>query len=552
VSASDSWKLLVFRDGSRVCDGRQLLSQLLACVDGIQSLSDFQPQSSREQLLEALLRSGEFECAIADGGCDPEYLRSAASLTDALALALLQKKALQLSSETLSHVAPHLSFGKLSISPPEGFGYYALHPLDYAELLNAQNFQAPAAAVIGIRSIGTTLSAVVRGWFVAHGIPAERLSVRPFAHFFDRKLDMNSDQRAWISGQISKGALFFVVDEGPGLSGSSFLAVGEELVRAGVPNDRIMFLPSWEPDLGVLIAPNAAERWRKFKTISLRPTRYVPKDASEYIGAGQWRKRVIPSEADWPAVWSWTERQKYLSSDGQQMFRFDGYGHHGRAVRDRAQALAEQGWGPSAESAGDGFTAFPWVQGSREHAPDAETVKRLARYCAFRAETFRSDPGSQSSLEEMTVLNLERALGARIPGLQLHVERPVIADGRMMPYEWVRARDGKWLKVDASSHGDDHFYPGPCDIAWDVAGTIVEWNLGNNMADLLVSEYSRISRDQVAKRLPAYVISYCAFRLGFTVSASHSAQHDEQPRFAREADFYRNQLSRMLRLTVSA
>jgi hypothetical protein len=186
------------------------------------------------------------------------------------------------------------------------------------------------------------------------------------------------------------------------------------------------------------------------------------------------------------------------------------------------------------------------------HTPDSETVKALARYCAFRADTFIAEPHSQSSLEEMSALNIERAVGASVSDLRLKIERPVIADGRMMPYEWVRDRDGRLLKLDASSHGDDHFYPGPCDIAWDLAGAIVEWSFESTMADLLVSEYSRMSRDRVATRMAAYQIAYCAFRLGFTLSASISAEQHERPRFAKEAEFYRQRLNRMLPIGVSA
>jgi hypothetical protein len=70
--------------------------------------------------------------------------------------------------------------------------------------------------------------------------------------------------------------------------------------------------------------------------------------------------------------------------------------------------------------------------------------------------------------------------------------------------------------------------------------------------DLFISEYSGIARDRVAARLPAYQIAYCAFRLGFTLSASVSAEHHERPRFAKEAEFYRKRLNRMLPLGVSA
>jgi hypothetical protein len=51
---------------------------------------------------------------------------------------------------------------------------------------------------------------------------------------------------------------------------------------------------------------------------------------------------------------------------------------------------------------------------------------------------------------------------------------PVIADGRMHPYEWIPSENGHLMKVHASRRGDDHFLPGPNDISWDLAGAIVE------------------------------------------------------------------------------
>ena len=59
----------------------------------------------------------------------------------------------------------------------------------------------------------------------------------------------------------------------------------------------------------------------------------------------------------------------------------------------------------------------------------------------------------------------------------LRVLRPLIVDGRLQPWEWIVTRQGVLLKTDASSHGDDHFLPGPTDIAWDLAGVIVDWDL---------------------------------------------------------------------------
>src|SRR2546422_7936144 len=58
---------------------------------------------------------------------------------------------------------------QLTTSPSEGFAYYALNPLDIAK--PAQENVAPyrPAAVIGIRSIGTTLSAVATAALISNG-----------------------------------------------------------------------------------------------------------------------------------------------------------------------------------------------------------------------------------------------------------------------------------------------------------------------------------------------------------------------------------------------
>ena len=195
---------------------------------------------------------------------------------------------------------------------------------------------------------------------------------------------------------------------------------------------------------------------------------------------------------------------------------------------------------------------FPWLDGQRPDHADCDTVVQLARYCAFRAAHFQSHPVSNDALEQMTHMNLERALGVS-HFVALPVERPVIADAHMMPYEWIYCADGRFLKVDAASHGDDHFFPGPTDIAWDLAGAITEWKLDSEGSELLVSEYNRISGDAVEPRLRAYLIAYCAFRLGFTLSAARSVgDARERTRFESEAELYRQTLATLLPLATAA
>lgn len=532
-------------------DGRELARELSRQLHQVLSLPNFDSQSAHDELIEALLRAGELECGLTDCPGLEQCAQSVTPITGELATALIARRSPSLPANVLDRLSKLSVPEHLTGSSPEGFCYYALHPLDYVDLLNNVAINAPCAAVIGIRSIGTTLSAIVRSWFELKGIPAARITVRPTGNPFDRKLSLDRRQIAWITTCAQRGAEFFIVDEGPGLSGSSFLAVAEALMAAGVAKERIVLLPSSAPDLSRLIAPNAAERWSRFRTLSLQPTRHIPTDARHDIGWGEWRRRVFASEAEWPAVWSWTERRKYLSEDERRIFRFDGHGHYGKSVRHRSELLAAHGWGPEISSSGNGFSVSPWLNRDRQSRANRGTVIELAHYCAFRAEHFARAPVSQAPLEEMTRVNLDRALGVNC-AVALSVERPVIADARMMPHEWICKADGRLLKLDAASHGDDHFYPGPTDIAWDVAGAIAEWNLDREACELLVSEYQKISGDKLQGRLPAYQIAYCAFRLAFTSSAAISVNADERPRFQSEAQTYRERLARLLPLSTAA
>ncbi|PYY00305.1 MAG: hypothetical protein DMG63_06525 [Acidobacteria bacterium] len=478
MSSSDSWNLLVFRDGRRVLNGPELLGTLRENLNALYSISDFSLLSTRERLTEALLRSGELECSLADHeGCH----RAAdilARTTDQLAIALSGQ--LKLPSPILDNInaldVPEL----LAVPIPEGFCYYALHPLDYIDLLNENPLSAPAAAVVGIRSIGATLSAVVRAWFELRGIPADRITVRPSGHPFDRTLMLSDRDLQWITN------------------------------------------------------------------------RHIPTDAADDIGWGAWRSMVFANEHQWPGVWSWTERRKFLSADRRNILRFDGYGHYGSAVRRRTHILAEHGWGAHPHPAADGFSRCTWIAGERRTQADRDIVLQLARYCAFRAAHFETTNASTNALEEMTQINLARALNVS-HSVFLPIERPVIADARMMPHEWIATDRGRLFKVDAATHGDDHFYPGATDIAWDLAGAIVEWKLDEEASDLLIGEYERISGDSIQTRLPGYLVAYCAFRLGFILSAGRSVSDaKESARFRCEANQYRGKLGSLLPLATAA
>src|SRR4051812_10750911 len=133
--------MLVFRDGARRVALRPLLAQL---VESCRRASG----ADHAAVLAALLRAGGLECALADA--DSPAAVPIARVTDALADALVAGSALDAASVALLR-NPSLGdvpeFGRLSA--PEGFAYYALHPMDYSEAVARLPFPR-RAVVIGI------------------------------------------------------------------------------------------------------------------------------------------------------------------------------------------------------------------------------------------------------------------------------------------------------------------------------------------------------------------------------------------------------------------
>src|SRR6202040_2456694 len=85
-----------------------------------------------DSVLDCLIQSGELESALTD--LNTPGAPAAARLTDALAVRLC-------TGEVDRGLDPNQLAGKIeapetiSISPPEGFTYYALHPLDFARVV---------------------------------------------------------------------------------------------------------------------------------------------------------------------------------------------------------------------------------------------------------------------------------------------------------------------------------------------------------------------------------------------------------------------------------
>lgn len=521
MHGQSAWNMYIFRNGRSEKKSAELVTGLGTSLHLLLS------HSNQSELLDSLLRAGELECAVADIGS--RCHRVLEKITDVLASALVssdQHGSVDIGA--LRVILPDLEQLELpnsvSVSPPEGFAYYALHPLSYVDAVIDLGLRSRNAAVIGIRSIGTTLSAVVQAGLRLTGINADRVTVRPTGHPYNRFTEFDEGQRNWIAQQSQAGAHFVVVDEGPGMSGSSFLSVGDSLLQAGVERSKITFLCSRIANPASLTARDGATRWPAFHSVCVAANRRLPRGADQFIAGGIWRERVFGAEQNWPASWTQMERLKFLSNDGQQLLKFEGFGRFGKEVHSRAQTVGDGQFGPAPVGAEGGFSIYPLVKGELLPAGklSAEVITRIAKYCAFRKAELRSEGACSKELETMLHFNFAEEFGGDEIDQQLEIVHPVIADGRMLPHKWLRKSNGELLKVDNASHGDDHFFPGPTDIAWDLAGTIVEWGMDVEATEQFLNCYRTQSGDDPGHRLPAYLLAYSIFRMGFCKMAAEA------------------------------
>src|SRR5262249_51886436 len=157
------------------------------------------------------------------------------------------------------------------------------------------------------------------------------------------------------------------------------------------------------------------------------------------------------------------------------LFKFAGYGRYGREKLERARRL--QQFTSPATGLERGFLEMPWIEGLPV-APSVAFLDHVARYLAFLRREFTTGAAADTrTLAEMIEVNSGRAWNRPLP------DAPAVAlDGRMLPHEWIETRAG-FVKTDALDHCDDHFFPGPQDIAWDLAAFSIEFGGGEYLVE---------------------------------------------------------------------
>jgi hypothetical protein len=377
----------------------------------------------------------------------------------------------------------------------------------------------------------------------------------------------------------ARDSFFLIVDEGPGISGSSLAGTAELLSDLGVEDERILLLPSWRAEGSRLRSSVARSRWPRHRQFvagfeevwldSGRLANSLPAGRLRDVSAGAWRDDLYRDPKSFPPVQPQHERRKYLLETGAalgsgreyRLLTFVGLGKRGPPGLGRTEQLAEAAFTPAPEMIVHGFLVRQFVSGVPLQAEDQDDPALLDTMAAYLAHIARQFPAESSvtemSLREMVATNIREGLGeewvdradSRLFGAQAEwCERPAALDGRMLPHEWLRTPGG-YIKVDATDHHDDHFYPGCQDIAWDLAATCLEFNLDRGARTRFLRRYQELSGDKtIGARLPSHAVSYLAYRLGYaTLACSTLGEDADGKRFGAAAERY----GHLLRLELS-
>ncbi|HYG22857.1 MAG TPA: hypothetical protein VEH04_08750 [Verrucomicrobiae bacterium] len=478
--------MIVFGDPEFSRPARVVLMSLRAQVERSAA-------NSLDDLRTLLIQAGQLEQAVEDAGSaeiDEGLLNRIREVTDRAATAFCDRwfsaaflrlngaekngSSHTVASECMAQISAALleiqfpDTLALRIKVPEGFQFYALYPEQYcasAVKWAEANPDYERALVVGIRSIGTALSAVVRATLLATGRSVDRCTVRPSGHPFERDVALPA-----LNAFQYRHAL--IVDEGPGLSGSSMVATARAVQNAGI--ESIALLPGHDHAPGSSASAETLDIWRNTPrhVTALDELRWhrwslmesLPREASRIFAAstgaepgdpdrpevhpawrfiysqavqtlygivpesegtgtfdlvqdcsgGLWRRYAFHSESDWPPVAAQFERMKFRCADhqgGAVLWKFCGLGANtgdgggNAALMQRLYRLSNLGFTVAPLGAFRGFIAQPWIEGVRltiADGIDVHILKRVGEYILAAADPRLSELEMRASVSRLS------------------------------------------------------------------------------------------------------------------------------------------------------
>lgn len=452
----------------------------------VAALIDRARQGAPETLL---ILCGELEQAIEDSLPESAPAQQIRAATDRAADLLFGNGSRQSVIAALSPLATRNE--TVEVRVPEGFAFYALSPRDYfpaAESWLEKHRHAKRVCVIGLRTIGTSLSAAVAAVLRVGGLFVDRFTLRPAGDPFSRRASVKIAPDTYDA--------LLVVDAGPGLSGSSLASIADALQKIGFAEGKVAFFTGHDARAD----RESRETWSKIERHSAQ---------QKHKPAARPSRRGMFDRPSWSSGDTISELYGAVAAPGFFETRAE-------AALKKLQKLAERGFVPWPIFERDGWITSEFHRG--ETIRDVSLlIPRAGDYLACN----HGDPlgpeqlaSSEARLFEMAKHNaslLREKL--EIPEIrEPEFEEPSYCDGDLSFDNWLFTRGGI-LKLDPVGYDDDHTLIGKQSISWSIASAAVEWSLSQNQLADLVHAVSKKLRFDPA-RLPLHLAAYKMFRAG--------------------------------------
>ncbi len=561
---------------------------LVGFAQGVERKVSGTPAPLLAEAREWLAVCGQMEQAALDAGADGNPYAEA---TDAAAALLLDARdgiaaqnARTRLVERLRQLATSPTTGPATFRVPEGFAWYALYPEAYAQTADAwaaeqQNRNAARLLVIGLRSIGTALGAVVAEALRRREKQVLRLSPRPSGHPFAREVSLGDAEFCCDAALI--------VDEGPGLSGSSMAAAAEALAQRGFPSDRIFFLPGHANGPGNAGGAQTARWWTPDRV------RVTPVGETRFAGTSLHARLAQAAQATLGEKIAAIEKTTFQATDelprgvmpafaapeivcrgrsgDRIVWRFGGFAAVDASLLSRAEfgqarqrRMADMGMALTPVGRTEGWMGLRMPRAAIALGTRATAmVDRLALHIAAAAlptgDTALAEGGAKRIASALAIWAEESgvSLGTTFADTAI-TEAPLhllAGDGRLAPHEWVEIPGGFVMKADATGGDCGHDWAGAQSILWDVAGAIVEWDLDRVQSQELTGAVTRHAEVDISNLgLAFYTAGYACLRLAM---ARHCAMHypegsPAQASLVRHADHYERKLRAALQCLMVA
>ena len=398
--------------------------------------------------------------------------------------------------------------------------------------------------VTGLRTAGSYFALLLRAYLEMHGYAqVDFVTLRP-------KAGVSPWEEDRIRRSGAQNCLALIIDEPVGGGGTVGKGI-KALTKYGISRDSVVVLfpvhrngRNWKSsaDAEALHAGHVLtldhEEWYKHRLVDSGVSEILLR---EYFQLNGWVAHVEQVGAE--------KENAYLQSVDEQKY----HSRLKRVFRVRMSRLGTEttryvlaksvGWGwlgyhaflagmrlagsiPPVLGLRDGILYEEWVEEQAQTSLQrTEMVRTFAEYVAARAKTLQLHAGSKidapsesqplRGMEELSG-HLSNAYGKtagflkrtrikrELALLQSHV--PVLIDGRMRRLEWIAARQ-TMLKSDFEHHGMGKHQLNVTDPAYDLAETILYWNLSPAEEDQLLDEYGTGSGDRdVQGRILLYKI----------------------------------------------